>query len=68
MTTYKLLQKKEKTLGERVLLVTITINKNKDIQRLLLEKDTKVYGNNFDDRKYAVLKFAIKEGFEVEVN
>jgi integrase len=68
MTAYKLLPRKLKPHGNRVLLTTISIEQNKAIQKLLLEKAIDVYGEDFCDQKYDVKKFALKQGFAVSIN
>lgn len=65
MTAYRLLPKKEKKYGDRVLLTTLAIHQNKAIQRLLLEKAIEEYSEDFDDKKYDVIKYAVKQGFAV---
>ncbi len=68
MTAYKLLPKKKKKYGERVLLTPMAIHQNKAVQRLLLEKAIGEYGDLFNDEKYDMTKYAIKQGFAVEVH
>ena len=68
MSAYKLLPKEEKKYGDRVLLTTLAIHQYKAIQRLLLEKAIEEYADDFCDKKFDLSKFAVKQGFAVEVN
>lgn len=65
MTAYKLLPKTERTHGDMVLLTPQAIQNNKAVQRLLFEKAIEVYGDNFDDEKYDMICFSVKQGFAV---
>lgn len=66
MTAYKLQPRKESKHGNMMVLTPLAIQHNKSIQSLLLEKALEEYGDNFDEEKYDMIKFAIKQGFAVE--
>jgi len=66
MTAYKLLPKAERKNGDMVVLTPRGIQQNKSLRKMLLEKAIEVYGDEFDEDKYDVLNFAIKEGFAVD--
>jgi integrase len=66
MTAYKLLPKGERKHGDMVVLTPLGIKHNKAVQRMLLEKAIEEYGEDFDENKYDMIKYAVKAGFAVE--
>ena len=66
MTAYKLQPRKESKHGNMMVLTPLAIQHNKNIQSLLLEKALEEYGDDFNEEKYDMIKFAIKQGFAVD--
>lgn len=66
MTAYKLQPRKESKHGNMMVLTPLAIQHNKGVQSLLLEKALEEYGDDFNEEKYDMIKFAIKQEFSVE--
>ncbi|MCD6258713.1 MAG: site-specific integrase [Helicobacteraceae bacterium] len=66
MTAYKLVPKHNKKNGNMIVLTPLAIKENKAVQKLLIEKAFQEYGDDFDEKKYDMIRYAKKHQFAVD--
>lgn len=66
MTAYKLKSRIDRKNGNMIILTTLAIQQNRAVQKMLLEHAIENFGDDFDDYRYDMIRYAKKQGFAVE--